>query len=262
MCIKPVPDPKQADKMTIDGETGTMIRRDIPFVINPLDRHALEAAVQIRERHGGRVTAVSMAPGDALPVLKESLARGADRLVLLSDRRFAGGDTLATACVIASAVRHLGAFDLVMCGDETTDSGTFQVSAQIAEFLDVPNIMHVDDCRVSPGDGLRLRSRTEEGAFTAEGQFPMVVAVTVDINEPRYVTLMDVLDSESKEVVVLSADDLPLEEPWIGLEGSPTRVLELFEPERKNRAEMLSGTPAEQAEVLADRLRRMGFRNG
>ncbi len=248
--------------MTIDRETGTMIRRDIPSVINPLDRHALEAAVQIRERHGGRVTALSMAPGDALPVLKESLARGADRLVLLSDRRFAGGDTLATAGVIAAAVGHLGTFDLVMCGDETTDSGTAQVSAQVAEFLDVPNIMHVDDCRVSPDGDLRLRSRNEEGAFTAEGQTPMVVSVTADINEPRYVTLMDVLDSEGKEVVVLSADDLPLEESWIGLEGSPTRVLELFEPERKSRAEMLSGTPAEQAAVLADRLRRMGFRNG
>jgi len=262
VCIKPVPDPKYANRITLDERTKTMVRHDVPTVINPLDKHALEASIALRDRFGGDVTVFSMAPENCIPVLREALAMGADHLIVLSDRRFAGSDTLATASIIAAAVRTTGPFDLLLCGDETTDSGTAQVSPQIAEFLGVPNLMHVSAIDASEDGFFRVRSRFETGHVIAELKAPVVLSVIKELNEPRYITLMNILDAEDKDVRILSADDMILKEPWIGLEGSPTQIIDLTSPERKARAEMLGGSAREQAQALADRLCRMGFYHG
>ena len=143
VCVKPVPDPKHWNRLELDPKTKTLIRKGIPGTINPLDRNALELALTLRDNEGGEVLVVTMAPPDAKPVLNEALAMGADRAVLLSDLAFAGADTLATAYVLSAGIKKLEEVDLVVCGDQTIDGGTAQVSAQVAEFLGVPNVMHV-----------------------------------------------------------------------------------------------------------------------
>jgi electron transfer flavoprotein beta subunit len=253
VCLKPVPDPKHWNKLKLDPRTRTLIRTGIPGTINPLDRNALEEALRIREKFGGEAIVVSMAPPDAQPVLKEALAMGADRAVLLSDRVFAGSDTLATAYVLSEAIRKLGDFDLVLYG------GTAQVSAQVAEVLGVPSLMHVSAVDARPDGPCLVRSRIEHGYVVVEIRPPMVLSVVKAINEPRYVTLMNILEAEGKDLAVWSSQDITLREPWVGLHGSPTQMADLLTPERKGKAEMLPGPPADQARALADRLHRLGF---
>jgi electron transfer flavoprotein beta subunit len=257
--MKPVPDPRHRTGFTFDPETNTLVRDGIPGTINPLDKNALEAALQLRDEQGGEVSVVSMAPPDAKGVLNEALAMGADHLVLLSDHAFAGSDTLATSYVLSAGIRKLGAFDVVLCGDYTIDGGTAQVSAQVAEFLGVPNVMHVRAID-STGTGLlTVRAEIEHGFITIEVLTPVVLSVVKEINKPRYVTMMNILGAEEKEIQIWSAGDLILSEPWIGLQGSPTQMGDFTVPERKKEAEMLQGEPEEQAGMLADRLHRLGY---
>src|SRR4030042_2608012 len=144
VCLKPVPDPKYWGQLRLDPKTKTLIRGESPSIINPLDKKALEAALQLREREGGEVVVLSMAPPNVTPVLREALAMGADRSILLSDVAFAGSDTLATSYIMSAAIRKMSPYQLILCGDQTLDGSTGQVSAQIAEFLDIPNLIHVN----------------------------------------------------------------------------------------------------------------------
>ena len=259
VCVKPVPDPKHWNRITIDPETLTLDREGIPSTINPLDRNALEAALRLREFEGGEVIVVGMAPPDTQAVMREALAMGADRAILLSDRVFAGSDTLSTAHIISSAIRKLGSFDLILCGDETIDGGTAQVSAQIAEFLGVPNVMHVSALELATDGLFRIRSQIEHGYLLVEIKPPMVLSVVKEVNEPRYVTLMNILEAEQKDLQLWSSKELDLTESWVGLSASPTKMMGLSAPETKTRAEMLPGEPKQQATELADRLHRLGF---
>jgi electron transfer flavoprotein beta subunit len=259
VCIKPVPDPKHWNRLALDPETKTLIRKGIPGTINPLDRNALELALSLRDKHQGEVIVVSMAPPDSKAVINEALAMGADRAVLLSDIAFAGADTLATAYVISAGIEKLGEFDLVVCGDQTIDGGTAQVSAQVAEFLDVPNVMHVSAVEVTERGSWLVRSQIEHGYVVLEMKPPMVLSVLKEINKPRYVTMVNILEAERKETHIWSSDDLELKEPWVGLNGSPTCMVDLFVPPKKTKAEFLVGEPREQAAKLADRLHRSGF---
>jgi electron transfer flavoprotein alpha/beta subunit len=259
VCMKPVPNPKQWHRLALDPKTKTLVRKGISGTINPLDRNALEEAIRFRERESGEVIVLSMAPMDAQPVIKEAMAMGADRAVLLSDRAFAGSDTLGTAYILAAGVQKLGEFDLILCGDETIDGGTAQVSAQLAEFLSIPNVMHVTGIEARADGPWHVSSRIEHGTVKVAIEPPMVLSVLKAINEPRYVTLMNILEAEEKEIQVWTAEDISLDEPWVGLEGSPTQMKELFVPESKTRAEMLLGSPEEQAAELANRLHRSGY---
>jgi len=259
VCIKPVPDPKHRASFTLDPKTNTLVRQGMNEAINPLDKNALEAALQLRDKQGGEVIVVSMAPPGSKGVLKEALAMGADRLVILSDPAFAGSDTLATAHILSAGIRKLEPFDVVLCGDYTIDGGTAQVSAQIAEFLGIPNVMHIRAIEVTAENTLIVSSAIEQGAMKIEVATPVVLSVLKEINKPRYVTMMNILEAEEKEMEVWSASDLSLSEPWIGLQGSPTQMGEFTTPEKKKKAELLKGDPKEQAEILADRLHRLGF---
>jgi len=257
--LKPVPDPKHWNKLYLDPETKTLVREGVPSTINPLDKNALEEALRLREQHGGEVIIVSMAPPEMTPVLREALAMGADSAVLLSDRVFGGSDTLGTAYVLAEAVRAIGDFDLILCGNETIDSGTAQVGPQLAEFLDIPNLMFVDQMKSFQDSPFRIRSQTESGYRIVEVDPPMVLAVVKEINEPRYVTMMNILAAEEKEIRVWSSKDLSLTEPYVGLADSPTQMVDLFMPERHHKVEMLDQDIETQANELADRLHRLGF---
>lgn len=259
VCLKPVPDPKHWNRLTLDPRTKTLAREGIPSVINPLDRKALEAALRLREKDGGEVIVLTMAPPDTIAVLREALAMGADWAILLADRAFAGSDTLATSHILATAIKKLGPYDIILCGDQTLDGSTGQVSAQIAEFLDIPNVMHVSAIELSRSGVFRVRSQIEHGYTCIEIKPPMVLSVIKEINEPRYITLMNILEAEKKETQIWSCQDLSLTEPWVGLEGSPSQMADLLVHEIKRKGEILQGDPQEIAKELARRLHRWGY---
>ena len=259
VCLKPVPDPKQWHRLGLDPKTKTLIREGIPNIINPLDKKALEAALQLREKEGGEIITLSMAPASAMPVLREGLAMGADRSILLSDLAFAGSDALATSYIMATAIKKLAHYDLILCGDRTLDGGTSLVSAQIAEFLGIPNLMHVSAIETQNSRVFHVRSQIEHGYMVVEIKPPVVLSVVKEINEPRYITFMNILEAEKKEIQIWSFTDLSLDEPWVGLEGSPSQMADLFIPEVKRKVEILQGDPFEMARTLAERLHRMGY---
>ena len=156
VLIKPSPD---IEKVRFDTVRGVVDRSSAPLEINPFDLNALEAAVQIKEKLGGEITAISMAPPMAEPVLKDAIARGADRAILLTDKRFAGADTLATSYTLASAIKKLGKFDLIICGEKTVDGDTAQVGPEVAEHLGIPHVAYVSRIKEISRERLLVVSR-------------------------------------------------------------------------------------------------------
>jgi len=259
VCIKPVPDPKQWDKVSMDPATGTLVREGIPNVINPLDKHALEAALALKETHGCEVVLLSMAPPFAKKTLAEGLAMGADRAVLLSDRAFAGSDSLATARILAAGCRHIGAFDMVLLGNMSIDGSTAQICSQLAEFLGLPNVMHVTNLHWAPGSGLTLTQKIEQGRVELRADLPIVLSVRKELNKPRYTSFLGILAAESKEVKVLSNDDLRLPADQIGLDGSPTKMAGMEIKKFQRARERLEGAPDEIVSMIMDRIYKLGI---
>jgi electron transfer flavoprotein beta subunit len=259
VCLKPVPDPKYWNRLELDPKTKTLIREGIPNIINPLDKKALEAALQLREKNGGDVVTLSMAPPYTLSVLREALAMGADQSILLSDKLFAGSDALATSYILATAIRKMPPADVIICGNQTLDGGTSLVSAQIAEFLDIPNLMYVSAIETIGNETYLVRSQIEQGFMWVEIKPPMILSVVKEINEPRYITFLNILEAEKKEIQIWSSKDLSLSEPWIGLKGSPSQMAELTIPMTKRKGEIWRCEPIEMAKKLADQLHRWGF---
>ncbi|MFZ5634001.1 MAG: electron transfer flavoprotein subunit beta/FixA family protein [Bacillota bacterium] len=260
VCIKPVPSPDHYHQVGIDPATKTLIRQGIPTVINPLDKNALEAALQIRERCGGEVLVVSMAPPAAGENLREALAMGADGAYLLSDRSFAGSDTLATSMVLASAVKKLGPVDLVLTGNESADGGTAQVSAQLGEWLDCPHLMHACGLEVvDGGEFIRVDTARENCRVVYQVKLPAVVSVVRTINRPRFTSLMGVIQARTKPLTCWTCDDLPVDKNFLGLEGSPTRAGDIYQPDLSRRCELVQGSTEEIAGALIRKLRAAGL---
>jgi electron transfer flavoprotein beta subunit len=258
VCIKPVPDPKHWDKISMDPVTGTLIREGIPNTINPLDKHAIEAALAIKESRGGEVVLLSMAPLSAKKTLVEALAMGADRAVLLSDRAFAGSDSLATARILEAGCRQIGPFDMVLMGNMSIDGSTAQVCSQLAEFLQLPNAMHVIGLRWGGDGDLVITQKVEQGYVELKGSLPIVISVRKELNKPRYTSFVGILAAESKEVKILSNEDLKLPPHQIGLEGSPTRMAGVEIKRFQRAGERLGGSPEEIVSLLVDRVRKVG----
>ena len=258
VCIKPVPDPQHWAKITLDPVTKTLRRKGIPSVINPLDKHALEEALRIKEKHGGYVTVVSMAPPMAMDNLREAIALGADEAILLSDQSFAGADTLATSYVLAAGIKKLGKFDLIFCGNQSLDGSTGQVGPELAEFLGVPHITHVRKIDFIDTGLIRVESAIEHGHALMEVQTPVVLTVVREINTPRHIPLMRISEAMRKEIEIWAMKDLDVDRNMVGLSGSPTQVADVFMPEMKRRGEILDGEPEIVVKLLVERLRQLG----
>ena len=258
VCVKPVPDPKQWDQVSMDPVTKTLIREGIPSIMNPLDKHALEAALTLRDVHGGEVVLMSMAPPFAKTILQEGLAMGADRGVLLSDRVFAGSDSLGTAEILAAGCRWIDDFDLVLCGNSSIDGSTAQVCSQLGEMLDLPSAMHVTDLGLSEDGNLSITQKIENGFVHLSASSPMVLSVRKELNKPRYTAFTGILAAESKEIVILTNEDLCVESECIGLTGSPTKMagLELRTFERGR--ERLEGTAEDIVKALVEKIYQCG----
>ena len=261
VCIKPVPDPEHYDEIRIDPTSKTLVRSGIPAVINPNDKNAIEAALKVREYWGGTVELLSMAPPDAEDSLREGLAMGADKAYLLSDRSFAGSDTLATARVLAAGVEKIGSFDLVITGSESADGGTTNVSPQLGEMLGLPHVCNVESIKPQNEGQWQLNVKIEEGYMEVEGPTPMVIGVNHKINTPRYTTVMGIMEAEDKEVVIWSAADLGIDNGKVGLTGSPTQPGGLHEPKLQRAGELLEGEPEVVVDKLIKLLRQAGVLN-
>jgi len=256
VCIKQVPD---TTEVKVNPETGTLIRQGVPSIINPFDTYAIEEALLWREKFGGRVTVVSMGPPQAEDALREAIAMGADEAILLSDRAFAGADTLATAYTLAAAIRQIGDYDLVICGRQAIDGDTSQVGPGIANRLGIPQLTYVSKIRQIDFETrtITVERLLEEGCEVVASTLPAVITVNKDINQPRYPDFKGVIRSRGAEIPVWDAGVLEGSDPsQCGLEGSPTRVVRVFTPPpRQEEAEFIEAdTVEEAAALLVDKL--------
>lgn len=259
VLVKPVPDPACYDRIEIDPATGVLARQGMPAVLNPADRHALEEGLTLVERFGGSVTLLSMAPDSAADTLREGLAMGADEACILSDRAFAGSDSLATSQVLAAGILKIGPFDLVLAGNESADGGTAHVPSQVGELLDVAHLTNVIRLEVEQDGSVRARTRIENGYIEVEGAMPMVVGVRREINRPRYTSLMGVTAAQEKPVHVWGAGDLGVDIAGVGMEGSAMRPGRLSWPEYGRKGELIEGGPEEAARRVVAILRAQGI---
>ena len=260
VCIKAVPDSKYYDKITIDPTTRMMVRKGIPTVISDLDKHALEAALVLRDKHQGKVTVFTMAPENARDNILEALAMGADEGFLLSDRAFAGADTLATSYTLSAAIKAKGPFDIVITGNESDDGSTGQVSAQLGEWLGFSHVMHISSLSFE-NDALLVSALYEDGTIDYKVSLPAVLGVTRKINKPRLTNIMGMLKAKSKPFTVLHYGDFPTDDRYLGLKGSPTQPGDINAPKMSRKTIELSGTPEEIADRIIHELCKAGVRN-
>ncbi len=256
VCIKQVPD---TTDVKVNPETGTLIREGVPSIVNPFDTYAIEEALRLREKFGGKVTVISMGPPQAKEALREAIAMGADEAILLSDRAFAGSDTWATAYTLANAIRKIGDFDIILCGKQAIDGDTGQVGPGIARQLDIEQLTYVFKIQEIDFQAKRIRVERllEEGREVVETRLPALLTVVKDINQPRYATIMGIRRATRTEIPVWTAADFPDANPDLfGLKGSPTQVVRVFNPPpRSGQIVMIEGeSPQEQAAKLADLL--------
>ncbi len=251
VCVKGVPEP---GSVKVDPETHTLKRESSELILNPPDRCALELAAQIKERHGCRVVIISMGPPNAEKVLKEAYSYGADEMILLSDRAFAGSDTLATSYVLARAIEKLEPFELVLMGEKSIDGETAQVPAETAAILGLPSVRGVFEIKF---DGKNWQMLRERGSFVEEVSFSgrAVIAVNSRLSYCRPPSLKKILEAREKEILIWNAQDLNAEEKFLGLSGSPTQVEDVFQKEFKQKGEIIEGEPLILARKLLEILK-------
>jgi len=258
VCIKPVPDPKNYDKIKIDPVRKTVVREGIPTIMNPCDKHALEAALQLRGADG-KVTVITMAPPNAEETLREALAMGADAAVLLTDRAFAGADTWATSYTLAAGLRKAGSFDIVITGTESADGATTQVPAQLAEWLGMPHLWNTVNIEKTNASTLHVRIKAETEWSDYQITLPCLLAVARESNKPRLTSLMGVMKAKKKPLTVWGKSDLDVEASAIGIGGSPTQPGGVFEPEMGRKGILLTGDAHEIVIQLVEKLRTAGL---
>jgi electron transfer flavoprotein beta subunit len=228
--IVPIKQVPESSNVKMDPETGTVIRAGVETVVNPLDLYALEAALRLKEQYGGTVSVLSMGPPQAVKALKEAVAMGCDEAVLVSDRKFGGSDTHATSYTLAQAIRGLGAFDIIIAGERATDGDTAQVGPGIAAWLDLPLATYVAKIGAFEQGRLHLERLVEEGYQLLSLPLPCLLTVVKAVAGPRLPTLRGKIRSMDLRIPVYTAGDMPLREEYLGLAGSPTKVVKINSP--------------------------------
>ena len=238
VCIKQVPD---TTDVKIDPKTNTLMREGVASVINPFDTYAVEEAIRLKERFGGTVTALTMGPPQAETALRDTIALGVDRGILVSDRAFAGSDTWATSYTLAMALRKLGDYTLILCGKQASDGDTAQVGPGIAAHLDLPQITYVRKVETVETGRIVAERLLENGYEAIESSLPCVLTVVKEINEPRLPSLKGKMAAKKAVIERWSAQDLGADPKGIGLEGSPTKVMKIFSPKPRGGGEIFTG---------------------
>jgi electron transfer flavoprotein alpha/beta subunit len=252
VAIKQVPD---TNEVRLDPRTGTLIREGVPSIINPEDKNAIEAALSLREQLGGEVVVISMGPPQADDALREALAMGVDRAILLTDRAFAGADTWATATTLGLAAKKLAPYDLILCGRQAIDGDTAQVGPQMAEYLNVPQITYVREFSLVDGQ-VRAKRTMEDGFEVLQAPLPALLTITKEANKPRYPTAPGIFRAyREQQVERWGVADLGADPEGLGLKGSPTQVKRSFSPPPKEPGEIIKAPPAEAAKQLLGRMK-------
>ncbi len=252
VCLKQVPD---TTKVKIDPQTNTLIRQGIENITNPFDTYALEEAVRVKERYGGKVIAISMGPPQAEEVLREVISTGADEAILLSDRAFAGADTLATSYTLASAIKKIQEYDLIICGRQTIDGDTGQVGPELAEMLEIPFVAYVSKIEEIDNGHMRVQRMVDEGHEVLEAPIPAVITVVKEINVPRLASLRGLTRAKNAVIPTWAVPELGVDKNRVGLSGSATKVVKIFFPQRVHHGEIFQGELGSQVASLIDKLR-------
>ena len=256
VCVKQVPD--TSGKVAVKPY-GTLDRASMATIINPDDKNAIEAALALKDQNGAEVIVVTMGPPPAEGMLREIMAMGADRAVLVSGREFGGSDTFATSQILAAAINKIGVDedDIVFCGRQAIDGDTAQVGPQIAEKLGIPQITYAADIKVE-GKKVTVKRMLEDGYMTIETQTPCLITAIKELNEPRYMSVGGIFDCYKKPMDVYDfntlKDDPLIELDTIGLKGSPTNIFASFTPPQKGAGEMLQGSDQEKVDALVGKL--------
>lgn len=258
VCVKAVPDPKEACNIKIDPDTKMLLRCDVPMVINPLDKHALEAALQIKAEEEATVTVLSMGPPEAGAIVKECMALGADRGILLSDRAFAGADAYATAYTLAKGVAKVGAPDVVLCGMASSDGATEWVGPEMAVMLGMPVVTMVQEIVARDKEAWEVKAALENGYRRMRVRLPALFTVTRDLNAPRTLSFSGIIKARKKVISQWGLDDLGAPAEQLGLKGSPTIVTDMRAIENTRQVEFIEGSREEKAEKLVQKLVAVG----
>jgi electron transfer flavoprotein alpha/beta subunit len=253
ICVKQVP---EITEVTIHPETGTLIREGVASILNPFCEYALEAALGLKKhKHDAELVAVSMGPPQARAALMRCLEMGADRATLLSDAKFAGSDTWATALTLAEAIKRTeGEFDLIIVGKQAIDGDTAQVGPELAEILGIPGIMYAVGIELTRDrKRARVKREVEQGYEIVEMRLPGLVSISKGPMIRSVSSFQAILDARHKEIRVVRASDLAIDQDKLGLHGSPTQVVEIFPPPVKDKGELIDGSNSDAAteKVLA-----------
>ncbi|MBR5004166.1 MAG: electron transfer flavoprotein subunit beta/FixA family protein [Erysipelotrichaceae bacterium] len=252
VCVKQVPD---TQKVQVDPVTGVLIRNGIDTKMNPYDLYALETALRIKEKTGAEIHVISMGPDAAKAVLVESMAMGADEAWLLSDRRFAGADVLATSFTLAQGIKAIGDVDLILCGKQTTDGDTAQVGPAIGEVLNMPHVSWVRKLVDADDKGLVVQQEMMDSVADVRLNYPCLLTVEKGIFEPGLPSYLKMKEARKKEIHVLNLDKCECKDTKrYGLSGSPTQVEKIFEPMYDLQSVRLEGSTEDNAKALLDKL--------
>lgn len=248
VCVKQVPG---SSNVEVDPVTGVLKRSGIPSKCNPYDLYAIETALSLAERFGGSVESLTMGPPQAGAVIKETVCMGAKGGTVLTDRKFAGADVLATAYTISQGIRKCGEFDLILCGKQTTDGDTAQVGAEVAEYLGIPNVSNVLSIEDLKDGKLYLTAGLDDKVVTMTVTLPCLVSVDGDINTPRLPSYKIRKQLTEDAVKFLTFADFDDQNPdHYGLSGSATQVERIFPPEKTSQKQTLTGDAEAQAQAL------------
>jgi len=251
VCIKQVPD---TTEVRLNPETGTLIRDGVPSIINPDDKAGLEAALDMKDAHGAHITVITMGPPQADVALREALAMGADKAILLTDRAFAGADTLATSTTLAAAIRKLD-YDLVIAGRQAIDGDTAQVGPQIAGHLDLPQVSYVAGLE-KKDNSVILKRQFEDSYHMIQVEMPCLITTLSEMNKPRYMRVGGIMDAYNEKVVEKwTLEDIEVDTTKIGLKGSPTKVKKSFTKGSKPAGEKHEVSPQEAGKLIALKLK-------
>ncbi len=252
VCIKQVPD---IGSIKVDPQAQKIIFPDSPGVLNPFDAYALEEALRIKEKRGGKVFALSLGGSESEFCLREALSLGADEAVLLSDEKFKNLDANLTAWLLAQGVKKIGDIYLILFGKQAIDGDSALIPAEVAEWLSLPQAIFVKKFEELTDDLAKVRRMTEDGYDILETSLPAVISVVKEINEPRLPSLKGKMKAKSAKITVWNASELQMEENRLGENQKSAQIISVSPPPPRPKGEILDGSPEEVAEKLAAKLR-------
>lgn len=252
-CIKQVPGTSEVE---VDEKTGVLKRDGVDSKMNPYDLYALETALRIKKEKGATLKVITMGPPQAKQIIEESFMMGVDEGAIVSDRKFAGADVLATSYTLSQGIKKIGNPDLIICGKQTTDGDTAQVGPEIAEFLNIPHVTNVTKIIEVKEKSIVIEVDMPNTLEVCEVEYPCLITVEKDIFQPRLPSFKLRLKTKNREIPMYSlADFEDKNEDNYGLNGSPTQVLRIFPPTSNNEKEVLIGSAEEVTDILVGKLK-------